>query len=167
LASGREHLGFKDGISQLGVRGRLSTNPDVFVTHRTLPLDFDPIPAEPAFSAPGQPLILPGEFVLGYARQSDAFGRRSASAWPLGPDPTGIITQPSARFGRGMGHILFIGACGRMYPHSISFLRDRSISCRLWPVSNISFVNSSGLCWSGVGQVVHQFCGLRRPKTRS
>jgi Dyp-type peroxidase family len=45
---GHEHFGFRDGVSQPGVRG-LTTNPK-----------------------PGQPMIWPGQFVLGLPRQDDA-----------------------------------------------------------------------------------------------
>lgn len=51
---GREHFGFKDGISQPGVRG--VNTPD------------DPI-GNPDQGHPGQDLLWPGEFVLGYATQ--------------------------------------------------------------------------------------------------
>src|SRR5712691_140944 len=34
---GHEHFGFKDGVSQPGIRGRISEMPDVYVTERTLP----------------------------------------------------------------------------------------------------------------------------------
>src|SRR5262249_53365770 len=38
---GREHFGFKDGISQPGIRGRLGDAPDEFLTPRVVP---DPNP---------------------------------------------------------------------------------------------------------------------------
>jgi Dyp-type peroxidase family len=53
-APGHEHFGFKDGISQPGVRG--VDTPD------------DPI-GNPDQGHPGQDLLWPGEFVLGYATQ--------------------------------------------------------------------------------------------------
>jgi Dyp-type peroxidase family len=56
---GHEHFGFSDGISQPGVRGRLSTDPAVFLTPRSNP-------ANPDQGKPGQDLIWPGEFILGY-----------------------------------------------------------------------------------------------------
>jgi Dyp-type peroxidase family len=52
-APGYEHFGFKDGISQPGIRGF------------TVPSD----PNRPDEAWPGQELIAPGEFVLGYPRQ--------------------------------------------------------------------------------------------------
>jgi Dyp-type peroxidase family len=51
---GHEHFGFKDGVSQPGVRG--VDTPD------------DPV-GNPGQGHPGQDLLWPGEFVLGYATQ--------------------------------------------------------------------------------------------------
>jgi Dyp-type peroxidase family len=60
---GHEHFGFRDGLSQPGVRGLISQMPDRFLTQRRI----DPLDARAAgFSSPGQPLIPPGHFVLGY-----------------------------------------------------------------------------------------------------
>jgi Dyp-type peroxidase family len=59
---GHEHFGFKDGISQPGVRGRLRTKPDVFLTPRKLAHAAGTM----QFAKPGQPLIWPGQFVFGY-----------------------------------------------------------------------------------------------------
>lgn len=84
---GREHFGFKDGVSQPGIRGRMSVTPGDFLTPRTRPDIGDPGSALPQFSAPGQPLVCVGEFVLGYRRQSDSFARRTAAPWKLGPEP--------------------------------------------------------------------------------
>ncbi len=63
---GHEHFGFKDGISQPGVRGRVSAAPADFLTRRWID------PADPRFEffgKPGQLLVWPGEFVLGLPRQ--------------------------------------------------------------------------------------------------
>ncbi len=50
---GHEHFGFKDGVSQPGIRGfTLAANP-----------------ADPNQGQPGQDLLWPGEFVLGYPAQ--------------------------------------------------------------------------------------------------
>lgn len=63
--AGHEHFGFKDGISQPGVRGRL-TDPDLPITPRLLaPAD----PRHDLFARPGQPLLWPGQFLLGEPRQ--------------------------------------------------------------------------------------------------
>jgi Dyp-type peroxidase family len=59
---GHEHFGFKDGISQPGIRGRVSNDPSNFLTPRLIdPHD----PLSRTHSRPGQPLIWPGQFVLG------------------------------------------------------------------------------------------------------
>jgi Dyp-type peroxidase family len=68
---GHEHFGFKDGISHPGPRGRVSDAPEDFLTPRLID------PSEPlarTHARPGQPLIWPGQFVLGteYPRQSFA-----------------------------------------------------------------------------------------------
>jgi len=60
---GHEHFGFKDGISHPGVRGLLSNRPKVYLTERHLK---PPPPGTIEFAKPGQPLIWPGHFVLGY-----------------------------------------------------------------------------------------------------
>ena len=60
--SAHEHFGFRDGISQPGIRGRLSNNPYDFLTSRDNPLN-------PNEGKPGQRLIWPGEFVFGYPLQ--------------------------------------------------------------------------------------------------
>ncbi len=63
---GHEHFGFKDGVSQPGVRGRVSAAPGDFITPRYLN------PADPRarfFAKPGQLLLWPGQFLLGERRQ--------------------------------------------------------------------------------------------------
>ena len=62
---GHEHFGFKDGVSQPGVRGTLDGSGDVLTPRLIDPSD----PLGATFAAPGVPLIEPGEFVLGYDRQ--------------------------------------------------------------------------------------------------
>ncbi len=64
---GHEHFGFKDGVSQPGIRGMASSAPGDFITRRFIdPAD----PRSQFFGKPGQPLIWPGEFLLGLPRQS-------------------------------------------------------------------------------------------------
>ena len=63
---GHEHFGFKDGVSQPVIRGRVSAAPSDFLTRRWID------PADPRFQhfgKPGQLLVWPGEFVLGLPRQ--------------------------------------------------------------------------------------------------
>jgi Dyp-type peroxidase family len=63
--AGHEHFGFDDGVSQPGIRGRASAAPDDYVTPRYVDPDSDPVAAATS-GYPGQSLVWPGEFVLGY-----------------------------------------------------------------------------------------------------
>lgn len=63
-ARGREHFGFADGISQPGIRGQWNGQP---ITRRMLPTSD---PEHDLFGQPGQHLVWPGEFVLGYPASS-------------------------------------------------------------------------------------------------
>lgn len=71
--TGHEHFGFKDGISQPGVRGMAS---GLHEGEPITPRYVDPAdatqqdPASPEFARPGQPLVWPGEFVFGYPEQN-------------------------------------------------------------------------------------------------
>jgi Dyp-type peroxidase family len=66
---GHEHFGFKDGISQPGIRGE--------------DLPDDPI-GNPNQGHPGQDLLWPGEFIIGYATQ---FAHAKAGVDGPNPDP--------------------------------------------------------------------------------
>lgn len=57
--AGHEHFGFLDGVSQPGVRGRLSSDPHDVLTPRQNPNNRQQ-------GKPGSELIWPGEFVFGY-----------------------------------------------------------------------------------------------------
>ena len=64
---GHEHFGFRDGISQPGVRGKLSSAGGDYITPRYIhPTD----PRRLYFAKPGQLLVWPGQFLLGEPRQS-------------------------------------------------------------------------------------------------
>jgi Dyp-type peroxidase family len=63
---GHEHFGFKDGISQPAVRGRRSSGADDHLAPRYLAADD---PHADLFAKPGQPLVWPGQFLLGEPRQ--------------------------------------------------------------------------------------------------
>jgi Dyp-type peroxidase family len=69
--AGHEHFGFKDGVSQPGVRGRLSEAPDDFITPRypAAPTAGDEDKRPELYGKPGQQLIWPGQFLLGEPRQ--------------------------------------------------------------------------------------------------
>jgi len=68
--AGHEHFGFKDGVSQPGVRGLASSAAGDFITPRTVKSPSSgPDPRASTFGKPGQILIWPGEFILGENRQ--------------------------------------------------------------------------------------------------
>lgn len=74
---GHEHFGFKDGVSQPGVRGRVSAAPGDFITPRQIsPTD----PRARLFARPGQVLVWPGQFLLGEPRQDPENPLAPASA---------------------------------------------------------------------------------------
>lgn len=78
---GREHFGFRDGISAIAPRGRLSREPRHFLSRRYVdPDDHRAL----GFAKPGQPLVWPGQFVFGYPRHRDA-----EPATEPGPDADG------------------------------------------------------------------------------
>lgn len=66
---GHEHFGFKDGISQPAVRGKVSAEPGDFITPRYLVPRFPGDQMPHLFARPGQPLVWPGQFLLGEPRQ--------------------------------------------------------------------------------------------------
>jgi Dyp-type peroxidase family len=79
--AGHEHFGFLDGVSQPGIRGRLSSEPNDVLTLRQNPNDRDQ-------GKPGQDLLWPGEFVFGYPGQ-DPEADEVAEPGPIasgGPD---------------------------------------------------------------------------------
>ncbi|MCA1569840.1 MAG: hypothetical protein LC798_05860 [Chloroflexi bacterium] len=83
LEGDAEHFGFRDGVSQIGIRGRLSDAPRHFVTRRWLD------PADPlaiTHARPGQPLAWPGQFVFGYegADRDDPHGPPTVSTGGAG-----------------------------------------------------------------------------------
>lgn len=65
LDGDKEHFGFRDGVSQPGVRGLVSQSPDRYLTPRKV----QNLPTGPEWASPGKPLVWPGEFILGYPRQ--------------------------------------------------------------------------------------------------
>lgn len=82
---GHEHFGFKDGVSQPGVRGKVSPAPGDFITPRYI--DHSDARAR-IFAKPGQLLIWPGEFLLGEPRQNPEHVFSSApAAVPAPPAP--------------------------------------------------------------------------------
>jgi Dyp-type peroxidase family len=62
LKEGKEHFGYRDGISQPGLRGSLSRDSRDVLTPRQNPSNEEQ-------GLPGQDLVWPGEFVFGYPTQ--------------------------------------------------------------------------------------------------
>lgn len=63
---GHEHFGFKDGISQPGIRGKLSSAPGDYITPRYIANTDE---RRFYFAKPGQLLLWPGQILLGEPRQ--------------------------------------------------------------------------------------------------
>ena len=82
LPGAKEHFGFRDGVSQVAVRGRLSDSPRHFLTRRWFDPD-DPRALE--YARPGQPLVWPGQFVFGYRRGDPLDSLSGGSVKPGGP----------------------------------------------------------------------------------
>jgi Dyp-type peroxidase family len=115
--SGHEHFGFLDGVSQPGLRGRISDDPSDVLTLRQNPLKRDQTNDEgkivPAQGKPGQDLLWPGEFIFGYPSQDpeendDEFDGLNANPGPdsltglkkgEAPDPSKMIGPEWARNG--------------------------------------------------------------------
>lgn len=84
---GHEHFGFKDGVSQPAARGRLSD--DEFLARRLLEPDPTGEDVRPQlFARPGQPLVWPGQFLLGEPRQAteDVLGADTSAGPAAFPD---------------------------------------------------------------------------------
>jgi Dyp-type peroxidase family len=77
--TGHEHFGFLDGVSQPGLRGRISQEPWDVLTPRQNPDDIDQ-------GKPGQDLLWPGEFVFGYPGQDPAATQAEGGITKKGPD---------------------------------------------------------------------------------
>jgi Dyp-type peroxidase family len=91
--SGHEHFGFKDGVSQPGIRGALPNGR--FLTERTVKAN-DPDDSSPEYAEVGKPLVCAGQFVLGYAQQIDTAPRQAGPPRPLGSQPNPIAPSWAA-----------------------------------------------------------------------
>jgi Dyp-type peroxidase family len=68
---GHEHFGFKDGVSQPAIRGRMAESRDFITPRYLIARKDDPGDQLPViYARPGQPLVWPGQFLLGEPRQS-------------------------------------------------------------------------------------------------
>lgn len=92
-AIGKEHFGFQDGVSQPGVRGRLSADPDSFLTQRVIDPSY--IPQAWLYGLPGQDLVWPGEFIFGYP---------GSAADPL---TAGAVRLPGPHWSRNGSYLVF------------------------------------------------------------
>lgn len=83
-----EQFGFRDNISQPGVRGRLSVAPDE-------PFQARHDPSNPHEGKPGQHMIWPGEFVFGYPAQD-----------PLSKLKPGVVANAGPAWGRNGSYLV-------------------------------------------------------------
>ena len=90
---GHEHFGFDDGVSQPGLRGRASNDPTDFITDRHVAAS--EFPAAALYGYPGQDLVWPGEFVIGYPQ--------------TGPDPLipGPVLEPTPWWTRNGSFLVY------------------------------------------------------------
>jgi Dyp-type peroxidase family len=78
--AGHEHFGFKDGVSQPGIRGRVKSAPATFLTDRLI----DPSsPLSLRYGRPGQILLWPGQILLGQPRQNGLDATKPLAALPV------------------------------------------------------------------------------------
>jgi len=77
-----EHFGFRDGISQPGVRG-WSADPEQPLSRRLI--NNSRLPDGPDYAAPGTPLVWPGSFVFGYPAQNPIDARAPGPMSVAGP----------------------------------------------------------------------------------
>jgi Dyp-type peroxidase family len=80
----REHFGFRDGISQPGIRGRVSSKENDLLTPRPRP--------ESKYGERGEALVWPGEFVFGYPDEDGRRAARGPGDWML--DGAGFSIAP-------------------------------------------------------------------------
>jgi Dyp-type peroxidase family len=76
--TGREHFGFKDNIAKVRLRGEYPKGTFYNARNSSIPQD----PVLPEFSERGEPLVWPGQIVLGYPRQSRVDTREPLPAEP-------------------------------------------------------------------------------------
>ena len=107
-----EHFGFRDGISQPGLRGRASDDTTDLLTPRSTP-------DSPTRGKPGQELVWPGEFVFGYPDQ-DGSRHRGKADWMK--DGAGFLRP---RNGRGTAPIWCSADSSRTSTGSTSLCRKR------------------------------------------
>jgi len=128
---GHEHFGFRDGISQPGIRG---------LTRVSRPT------AAPNQGLPGQDLVWPGEFILGYPGQD-----------PLDAVKPGPVAPLPAPWARNGSYMVF------------RRLEQRVPEFRAFAAAQAVRLGMIGNCWrhgwSGVGAAARRW-SWRRSKTR-
>jgi len=95
--TGHEHFGFLDGVSQPGIRGRISSDPHDVLTLRQNP-EKDQYPNQ---GKPGQDVLWPGEFVFGYPGQDPTATEKQGGITKAGPNS---LTKGGPR-GRAAGPV--------------------------------------------------------------
>lgn len=80
--TGHEHFGFLDGVSQPGLRGKVSNEEKDFWTPRQNSVNREQ-------GKPGQDLLYPGEFIFGYRKQAGK---------PNNDEPDELNTEPTGDF---------------------------------------------------------------------
>lgn len=125
--TGHEHFGFKDGISQPGIRGLVRQEPAEPITRRLIDPEKSPQtdPLLPEFAQPGQPLVWPGQFVFGYKRQN----RNDARNPPAAPND---IMMSCPEWGRN-GSYLVLRRLRQDVPAFRSFMRTEAERLRSKP----------------------------------
>lgn len=114
--SGHEHFGFKDGISQPGMRGLASSQARDYITPRVLASsDQD----AQLYAAPGQPLVWPGQFIFGYPTQDT-----------VDPMAAGPVADQVPYWGRN-GSYMVVRRLRQDVSAFNSFVKDLSGKCGL------------------------------------
>jgi Dyp-type peroxidase family len=115
--TGHEHFGFKDGVSQPGIRGMQQKAPPKFLTPRVIDAALSPQTdgTLPEFASPGEPLVWPGQFVFGYPRQSPSDPRNP-------PAPPNSVADGCPSWGRN-GSYLVIRRLRQDVPAFRAFMR--------------------------------------------
>jgi Dyp-type peroxidase family len=120
----REHFGYRDAISQPGVRGRLSRDPNDDLTPRH-------DGATPHQGRPGEDLIWPGEFVFGYPRQ-DRFAETVEQPGPDSLDEArrvrlkDPVKRPAAPSWARDGSFLVVRRLRQYVDHFEAFLEENA-----------------------------------------
>jgi Dyp-type peroxidase family len=115
--SGHEHFGFKDGISQPGIRGQL---PDGrFLTERKAAAKNPDDGMD--YAEVGKPLVCAGQFVLGYPQEIDSAPRQAGPPRPLGSQANAVAPGWAAN-----GSFLVFRRLKQNVPGFYAFVNDNA-----------------------------------------